>query len=313
MTDYDVIVLGAGPAASSAAVTCAVGGMKVLMADRYPEDVCKPCGDGLSENGLEALAKLSVSADRLLKAGAHPISRSVHLWPGWRSEVRHDDRGFLTLPKPCLLRLVRSRAEEAGARIRYAAETPVQRDGLWQIGDTARAPRLIDASGAQSGFRQDPALRRGLPIGASMVISAKPPLDEDSVWFWHLPDDPSGYRWAFPLGDRRWNIGVWRSTETARIKAEMERFIALCAGKCQDHFAVIRPAAYAFLGTSPTSRADQAEDGCLQAGDAAGTCDASSGEGIPQAVASGMLAAETCLRGAERSSATRPQSADQNI
>ena len=55
MERFDVLVAGAGPAGSSAAIHLARGGARVLLADRarFPRD--KPCGGGLTGRALKRI------------------------------------------------------------------------------------------------------------------------------------------------------------------------------------------------------------------------------------------------------------------
>jgi flavin-dependent dehydrogenase len=57
---YDLIVMGAGPAGSSAAITAAQAGAKVLLLEkgRFPKH--KVCGEFVSAESLDLLAKLLV-------------------------------------------------------------------------------------------------------------------------------------------------------------------------------------------------------------------------------------------------------------
>ena len=66
----DVVVIGAGPAGTAAAITAARNGARVVCVDKaeFPRD--KTCGDGLTANALRLLAALGVSNADL--AGADP-------------------------------------------------------------------------------------------------------------------------------------------------------------------------------------------------------------------------------------------------
>ncbi|MGA9077577.1 MAG: FAD-dependent monooxygenase, partial [Acidimicrobiales bacterium] len=58
--DFDVVVVGAGPAGCAAATTLARGGNRVLLADRarFPRDKC--CGDGLTTAATRRLDALGL-------------------------------------------------------------------------------------------------------------------------------------------------------------------------------------------------------------------------------------------------------------
>ena len=55
MDTFDVVVIGAGPAGSSAAIRLARNGARVALVDRaqFPRD--KPCGGGVTVRGLQHL------------------------------------------------------------------------------------------------------------------------------------------------------------------------------------------------------------------------------------------------------------------
>src|SRR5690242_13981411 len=63
---YDLIVIGGGPAGSSAAITAAQAGAKVLLFEkgRFPRH--KVCGEFVSAESLELLSNLLATEHRLL-------------------------------------------------------------------------------------------------------------------------------------------------------------------------------------------------------------------------------------------------------
>src|SRR5436190_5578892 len=79
--DADVVVVGAGPAGSAAAITLAQVGRRVLLVDKatFPRDKC--CGDGLTTLALRELESL----------GFEPAT--VPNWRSVQSTVLHSPSG----------------------------------------------------------------------------------------------------------------------------------------------------------------------------------------------------------------------------
>mgnify|MGYP002067970208 CR=1 FL=1 len=78
--EYDVIIVGAGPAGTAAAITLARAGLDVTLLDKavFPRD--KICGDGLTSLALGLLEDLAVALEHhaihrhaLAGPDAHPI------------------------------------------------------------------------------------------------------------------------------------------------------------------------------------------------------------------------------------------------
>ncbi len=74
--DFDVIVAGAGPAGTSAAIHLALGGASVLLVEqkKFPRE--KLCGEFISPECLEHFARLGV-ADEMIGMGASFLRRTV--------------------------------------------------------------------------------------------------------------------------------------------------------------------------------------------------------------------------------------------
>ena len=71
MAEYDVIVVGAGPAGSSLAARLAATGIRVLLADQSRFPRAKLCGEFISPECIGKLSDLGV-LDSVIAAGAQP-------------------------------------------------------------------------------------------------------------------------------------------------------------------------------------------------------------------------------------------------
>ena len=309
----DLAIVGGGPAGSAAAITAARSGLSVLLVDRatFPRDKC--CGDGLTALALRLGEGLGL--DPLLILGWQAVEDLVIHPPGGRSTryplPRGDGLYAAVVPRmqydAALLDLARS----AGADVRDGhGLTGITVDGdvatleVEGLG-TIRATTVVAADGmwsptrkllglASSGYRGEwQAFRQ-------YVADVGPAAADLHVWF--EPDLLPGYAWSFPLPGGRANVGfgVLRGGQVAVGDT----------GRIWDGL-MDRPAIRAVLGDNARpegrrsawpipARVDAAvldHGPVLFVGDAASASDALTGEGIGQALQTGILAAEAARAG----------------
>jgi menaquinone-9 beta-reductase len=307
---HDVVVVGAGPAGTSAAAWLATQGLDVALVDKatFPRD--KTCGDGLTTLALRELERL----------GLDPAS--VPSWHRVDRAVLHSPRGrTVVLPLPpgvgqfaavarrldldaALVEL----AAASGATVRtgsalVGAELHQDRVGVHTRAGLVEARWVIGADGIWSPLRK--ALRldehryRGEWHGFRQYVEVTG-ADADQLHVWFEPDLLPGYAWSFPLPDGRANVGfgVLRGT---RLDG------GALAQLWSDLLA--RPHVRSVLGTDATSEGPhrawpipaRVSTTCLAAGralftgDAARATDLFTGEGIGQALLTGRLAAEAIV------------------
>jgi geranylgeranyl reductase family protein len=310
----DVVVIGAGPAGTAAAITAARHGRHVICVDKaeFPRD--KTCGDGLTANALRLLAALGVSNSDLARAEPAFIRETILVSPSGR-------RVSLPLPDDGAHAAVVSRrsldaalvdvARRSGVDVRERVTVvAVEQDSgrvlcTFDDGTALEAPHAIAADGHWS------AVRRALDPGGSRDLgewhAVRQYFDgvgEDRLWVIFERDLLPGYAWVFPLPGGRANVGYGVLRANGRTGRELKALWPdlLTRPVLRD---VLGPRARA---TEPVrawpipTRYDPARlvsGRVLFAGDAAGVVDPMTGEGIAQAIETGMLAAEAITSGAD--------------
>ncbi len=319
----DVLVVGAGPAGSAAALTLARAGIDVVLVDQHAFPRDKVCGDGLIPDAHNALRRLGV-LDAVM-ARAQPADHIRCIGP---RSGRIDVPGVLAvLPRKELDDIVCRAAAAAGARmhapVRFVA--PIEVDGLvvgatLQHGEETRAVRarwVILASGAvpqallAAGMaeRQTPSgvALRGYVRNAAMTGR----IDKLEI-VWHRALTP-GYGWIFPCRDDVFNIGVGIADSHAASRGGKLVKRALNLRQVMDDFQrVYTPARELMAGgelLAPMKGAPlrctlegarYSRPGLLVTGEAAGSTYSFTGEGIGKAFETGIHAAEAVLDGRAR-------------
>lgn len=325
MNEFDLLIVGAGPAGSFAAELLAHQGARVALFDGRPPGEPKACGGGVTAKALKAWP-------HLLNAVGRTISELDLYSPSCKRLHLKLDEPFAVYSRLALDGYLRERARDAGAQV-FSEKISTRRikktDGTWHIKSDSgewTGTVLVAADGANSGI-------------AKVLAGPLSPSDMEVAFGYRAPlpangDAPTvvaflprwvGYAWAFPrvdhisfgiattqdafahqpLDDLLWRfmigyyqnrngtkVSFWNDTsnsETAAIREQLnataERYAARIPGLAAQTW-----------DQRKTCGADWA-----LLGDAAGFADPVTGEGIYYALRSAELLAESHLRGELRS------------
>lgn len=320
----DVIVVGAGPAGSAAAITLAQAGFDVVLVDQqaFPRD--KICGDGLIPDAHHALRRLGLLDAVLARA------RSVkHVGVIGPRGGRIDVPGTLAvLPRRELDLLLCTAAVEAGARmfapVRFvgvledgAEDTRRVVGAQLRSGDAThelRAPWVLIASGAPpQALLAAGMCERRTPTGVALRGYVRNPAMVDRITelevVWH-PRMKRGYGWVFPGPDGAFNIGVGVAHSHAMGHRSGQTMEDVNLRTMFDEFVQVHAPARELLAGGvwvgelkgaplrcSLAGAQLSRPGLMVTGEAAGTTYAFTGEGIGKALETGIAAADTLIEG----------------
>ena len=291
--ETDVIVVGAGPAGSTAAREIASRGAGVMLLDRarFPRD--KPCGGGVT---IRTAGLLPFSLDPVIEATVD--TAHLRLRDGKEVTRRHTRPMTYMTQRSRLDHFLVEHAQAAGVEFRDGQ--PVKQvlrrpDGSYEArlrdGSIHRARVVIGADGANGVV----ALNLGYesPVESAVALEGNVHYPEGiperyrSAVVLNLSFVPGGYGWVFPKGDHV-NVGVggWKAQVGTHLRRDLDRFCELYGFDPADvtqlrghHLPLTRPGSLVAAG------------GSAVIGDAAGFVDPLSGEGIHGAVASGIAVA----------------------
>mgnify|MGYP003336313594 FL=1 len=121
---YDVLVVGGGPAGAAAGYWLAERGRRVLVVEkkRFPRE--KTCGDGLTPRAVRQLEDMGLGAalaDHRRIDGLRSIGHGVTLELAWPEHPEFPQYGYVVRRRE-LDAMVSGRAADAGAEVRYGTE-----------------------------------------------------------------------------------------------------------------------------------------------------------------------------------------------
>lgn len=324
MKQYDLLIVGAGPAGSFAAELLAQAGASVALFDGRPEGEPKACGGGVTAKALKAWPHLLNAVGRTINELDlySPSSKRLHL---------QLDEPFAIYSRIAFDCYLRDRAKAAGAEIvseKISARKTNRNGRGWRLqsdaGSEWTGDLLVGADGANSGI-------------AKMLAGPLPPSDMEVAFGYRAPLPANkmaptvvaflpgwvGYAWAFPrpdhisfgiattqdafehkpLDDLLWRfmlayyeqsegrkVKFWNAEETTAPDPRLEKHLR----KTAERYAARIPG---LAATTWDTRKVCGNDWALL-GDAAGFADPVTGEGIYYALRSAELFSEAYLKGA---------------
>lgn len=308
----DVVVIGAGPAGSSAATWAARRGRDVLLVDsaEFPRD--KTCGDGLTPRAIHEMQLLGLGGWLDGQIRHHGLRLSgfgadIEIpWPGPSFPARSS-----AVPRVELDDRIRQVAAEAGAAMRLGVKAVgVSHDSSGRVdavlladGTRVGCRTLIVADGARSTLGRELGRKwhqetvYGVAARGYLTTprSAEPWISSDLELRSADGQVMPGYGWIFPLGNGEVNIGVG-------ALATLKRPADIALRPLMRHYTDLKREAWGFEG-QPRAVASAllpmggavsgvAGPNWMLIGDAAACVNPLNGEGIDYGLETGRLAAE---------------------
>ena len=281
---YDLIVVGAGPAGSACAITAARAGVKVLLLekDRFPRQ--KVCGEFVSPESLGLLH--GFLEDGRFQTCAQVVSSRIFL-----------DNKTLALPiSPAAQSIPRfdldpalfAAAQSAGVTAHEGvAVKDVQRDELFHVHTsegTYAARAVVNATGRWSKLTQFDVAGKDKWIGLKAHFTEPSPPQTVDLYFF-----PGGYCGVTPVGTNSINACAMVRAEAAHTLED----VFAKEPRLYERSRTWQPL-FPTVTTSPLyfREPETESEGMFLAGDSAGFIDPFAGDGISLALQSGTLAGQ---------------------
>lgn len=283
-SSYDLIVIGAGPAGSSAARAAAQRGIKVLLIDQknrigIPVQCAELVSQWISHHAPFDSKAVIQSVDEMI---VHLPNRNVFKFknPGYMLDRSLFDKALATSAVLC------------GAELSIATKAiQISSEGILiqRVGqeEWVRAKVIIGADGVHSTVARwikKPPLKQLVALQFEVVLLK--PQSHTEIYF--HPDYEGGYAWFFPKGNTA-NVGIGVTpSKTSLLPELLHRFLKDLkkSGKLSRIEILSKTG-----GSIPCEPYEQTVNGnILIAGDAAGHAHPITGAGILNAVLGGTMA-----------------------
>ena len=318
---YDAIIVGAGPAGSSAAIYCNKLGLNTLLLDKsiFPRD--KICGDALSGKSVKILEELDLLQDLDKLDGAivnriifgNPNHSECELHLNKSLNKRHISHGFV-IPRKIFDNYLFKKASDVSNVVSGFKVEDLIYDKSQVVGVKGKSNKgiqkkyfgniVLGADGPYSIVSRRTGLYNSdmnyTAVGLRCYYENVEDLT-DQIELHYVNETIPGYFWIFPAGNTKANIGVGLLKSRAKKKKyNLQQIMNQVINsknfkhRFKNSNALEKPKGWN-LPFGNTKRENHG-NGFLLLGDAAGLVDPFTGEGIGNAMESGKIAADIVLK-----------------
>ncbi|MHC2850566.1 menaquinone-9 beta-reductase [Corynebacterium mucifaciens] len=305
----DLVVVGAGPAGSAAAIAAQRAGLRTLLLDAQGPRRDKTCGDGLTPRAVDTLHRLGLDVPAYRNRGLklHGFGGDVVApWPRGEGSAS---------PRATFDAMLVDAASRAGADVRQnTAATGVQFDGsaisaVETTGGVVRTRWVVVADGVRSPFGKllGRQWHRGQVYGIAARSYCASPFADEPWMHSHVElrdadgEIQPGYGWIFPLGDGHVNLGCGAlSTDARPAKVNTKKLLSLYASQQRDEWQ-LGPEKAVASALLPMGGAvsNVAGPNWALVGDAAACVNPLNGEGIDYGLETAVLAVDLIADGGD--------------
>ena len=318
MPDYDVVVVGAGPAGSMTAKWAAKGGARVLMIEKRQE-IGSPvrCGEGISRSWLDSVGiKLDPKSVAREVKGAKIVAPNGT--PFYLSEKMAGNEVGIVLDRVFFDKLLAHDAAKAGADlVLKTSAVKLLKSGnkvtgvkVKSFGETKdiKCGCVVGADGYESQVGRWAGINTNLaPRDITTCFQYRLTnidYDPDYCEFVLGSKAPGGYIWIFPKNEDTANVGIGmqltKLKDPADVKKHLDRFVL-----GDPRLKKGRPLELVSGAVSICAPIDRTVgDGVLLVGDAARQIDPITGGGISNSCKAGKVAGEVLAKAAKEKNFT---------
>jgi geranylgeranyl reductase family protein len=304
---YDVIIIGAGVAGSSAAFHLANAGLKVSVLEKAKIPRYKTCGGGVIKRAAELLPFSidSVIERSLVRADIFDQDNNLH----FKAEKNYP--AILMVMRADFDDLILSKAAEKGAVVMDSSEVIALDNFADSVQiktkkETFRSKFIIAADGATGisakslGVKNETVNVAALEVEATVDQSIFDMYKDSARFDYGLI--PFGYAWVFPK-KKHLSIGAAFMKKTSQsLHKWLDKYFEILGIREKD---ILVKEKHGYLIPLVSNRSTCCSGRVLFAGDALGLADPITAEGISYAIESGQLAAASLIESSYEPSSVR--------